>query len=277
MRFKILATVGFLLLGIVTFSVYYGSSNESAQNEGDIIQKIEVNNSSFLEVPEDWDGFEIVIVDIDKLRKAVDDGNVTLNIMGENFEVEIREKSRLEEENIYFYTGPIVGSKDKDSRADLYVGEESLGGSVEPGEPWNVTYNIAPTDKRYNGKIVHVVFMQDWEKQRERLEQAGIDPLQFFLINSDTRKHVMSIEILDFNNKSVFKKTYTVNPGDEISSPKIEAEMGQYRYEIVLDNELTYEEKVQTGYAANLSSSEKLYIYITGDLDNPLAFGIEVS
>jgi hypothetical protein len=277
MRFKTLATVGFLLLGIVTFSVYYGSSNKSAQNEGDIIQKIEINNSSFLEVPEDWDGFETVIVDIDKLRKAADDGNVTLNIMGENFEVEIKEKSRLEGENAYFYTGPIVGSKDKDSRADLYVGEESLGGSVEPGEPWNVTYNIAPTDERYNGKIVHVVFMQDWEKQKERLEKAGIDPLQFFLINSDSRKHVISIEIFDFNNKSVFKENYTINPGNEISSPTVDSELGQYRYEIILDNRSIYEEKVQTGYATNLGGSEKLYIHITEDPDNPLIFGVAVS
>lgn len=277
MRFKILATVGFFLLGIVTFSVYYGSSNESAQNEGDIIQKIEVSNSSFLEGSEDWDGFETVIVDIDKLRKAADDGNVTLNIMGEKFEVEIREKSRLEGENAYFYTGPIVGCKDKDSRADLYVGEETLGGSVEPGEPWNVTYNIAHTDQRYDGKIVHVVFMQDWEKQRERLEKAGIDPLEFFLINSDSRKHVMSIEIFDFNNSSVFKENYTINPGNEISSPKIDAELGQYRYEIILDDKLVYEEKVQTGYVANLGGSEKLYIHITEDPDDPLTFGVAVS
>jgi len=277
MRFKILATVGFFLLGIVTFSVYYGSSNESAQNEGDIIQKIEINNSSFLEGSEDWDGFETVIVDIDKLRKAADDGNVTLNIMGENFEVEIREKSRLEGENSYFYTGPIVGSKDKDSRADLYVGEESLGGSVEPGEPWNVTYNIAPTDQRYDGKIIHVVFMQDWAKEKERLEKAGIDPLQFFLINNDSRKHVMSIEIFDFNNKSVFKENYTINPGDEISSPKIDAERGKYRYEIILDNELTYEAKVQAGYVANLGGSEKLHLTIRDDPDNPIQFVDEIS
>ncbi len=277
MRFKYLAAAGLILLGFVTLSVYSGSSNERVPADGDIIQKIEVNNSSFLEYSKDWDSFETIIVDIDNLREAADDGDVTLNIMGETFEVEIKEKSRLEEENAYFYTGPIVGSKDKDSRADLYVGEESFGGSVEPGEPWNVTYNIAPTDKRYDGKIVHVVFMQDWEKQRERLEQAGIDPLVFFLINNDSRKHVMSIEILDFNNKSVFKENYTINPGDEIFSPKIDAELGQYRYEIILDGKLVCEEKVQASYAANLGGSEKLYIYITGDPDNPLTFGVAVS
>ncbi|WP_410507237.1 hypothetical protein RSJ42_10435 [Methanosarcina hadiensis] len=276
MRFKTLAIAGIILLGIVTLSVYSSYDKESAQTEEKIFQKIDVNSSSFIEVQEDWDGFEIIVVDIDKLRKAADDGNVTLDVMGEEFEIRIQEKSRLEGENAYFYTGPVVGGKDRDSRADLYVGEESLGGSVEPGEPWNVTYNISPTDKRYNGKIVHVVFMQDWEKKTERLKQAGIDPLQFFLANNDSRKHVMSIEIFDFNNKSVFKENYTINPGDDISSPRIDAEPGKYRYEIILDNEFTYEAKVHAGYATNLGGSEKLHLTIRDDPDNPIQFSGEI-
>jgi len=228
-----------------------------------------------LEVSEDWDGFEAVIIDTDELRKAAEKGNVTLKVMEEDFNIEIQEKSRLKSENGYFYTGFITGSKE--GKSDLYVGRENLSGSIEPGEPWNVTYNIAPTDKRYNGKVVHVVFMIDWEKERERLEKLGIEPLQFFLVNSDSRKHTMSIEIFDFSNKSIFKEAYTINPGDKISSPKIDAELEQYRYEIILDNEFTFEQKIRAGYASNLSSSERLYIYITGNPDNPLTFAIEVA
>lgn len=275
MRFKILATAGFILLGIVTFSVYSGFNTESLPDDRPIIQKIDINNSSFLEGSEEWDGYETVIVDTDKLRKAAENGNVTLKVMGEDFEVEIQEKARLKGENAYYYTGSIVGSKQ--GRADLYVDGENLSGSVEPGEPWNVTYNIAHTDERYDGKIVHVVFMIDWEKERERLEQLGIDPLQFFLINSDSREHVMSIEILDFNNKSVFKESYTMNPGDEISSPKIDAELGQYRYEIILDNSSTFEQKVQADYATNLCSSEKLHINLTDNPEYPMEIMIEVA
>lgn len=274
MRFKVLAAAALILLGIIAFSVYSGPNSASVPDDKGIIQKIEVNNNSFFEVSKDWDGFEAVIINTDEFRKAADNGRVTLRLMGEDFEVEVKEKSR-NTENEYFYTGPVIGSKQ--GTASLYAEGEYLVGSVEPGEPWNVTYNIAHTDKRYDGKIVHVVFMTDWAKEKERLEQMGIDPLQFFLINSDSKKHVMSIEIFDFNNKSVFKENYTTDPGDEISSPKIDAELGQYRYEIILDNEFTFEERVQADYAANLSSSEKLYIYITGDPDDPLTFGIEVS
>jgi len=275
MRFKILATVGFILLGIVTFSVYSGFNNESFTDDRGIIQKIEVNNSSFLEGSEEWDGYETVIVDTDKLRKEAENGNVTLNIMGEDFEVQIQEKSRHGGENTYFYTGSIVGSKQ--GRADLYVGEENLSGSVEPGEPWNVTYNIAHTNERYDGKIVHVVFMIDWEKERERIERRGIEPLQFFLKNSDSREHVMSIEIFDFNNKSVFKETYIMNPGDEIPSPKIDAELGQYRYEIALDNSSTFEQRVTANYATNLGGSEKLHLTIRDDPNDPIEFVSEIA
>lgn len=274
MRFKILAVAIFILLGIAVFSIYFGSSNEDILDDNDIIQKIEINNSSFLEFSKVWDGFETVTIDIDKLRKAADNGHVFLRLMGEKYEVEIQEVSRYTEDE-YFYAGPVVGSNE--SKADLYLQENSFCGSVGLGKPRNVTYNIRPTNERYNGKTVYIVFIQDWEKEKERLEKMEIDPLQFFLINSDSKKHIMSIEIFDFNNKSVFKENYTMNPGDEISSPKIDAELGKYRYEIIMDNEFTFEQKVQADYAAEVSSSEMLYIYISDDPENPVTFGITVS
>ncbi|TFH06114.1 MAG: hypothetical protein E4H06_00245 [Methanosarcina sp.] len=121
------------------------------------------------------------------------------------------------------------------------------------------------------------MFMIDWEKERERLEQEEIDPLQFFLINRDSRKHVISIEIFDFNNKSIFKETYTMDLEDEISSPKIDAELGQYRYEIILDNKSTFEQKVQADHATNLCSSEKLHINLIDHPEYPMEIGIEVA
>ncbi len=50
MLIKILAAATLILLGIVVFSTCSGSNNESTQDDKeDIIQKIEVNNSSFLD------------------------------------------------------------------------------------------------------------------------------------------------------------------------------------------------------------------------------------
>lgn len=274
MRFKILAAAMLILLGIVVFFIYSGSSNEDISDYNDIIQKIEVNNSSFLEFSKDLDDLETVTIDIDKLRKAADSGHVFLRLMGEEYEIRIQEASRYTEDE-YFYAGPVVGYNE--SRADLYLQKNSFCGSVGLGKPRNVTYNIRPTDEKYNGKIVHVIFMQDWEKEKERLEKMEIDPLQFFLTNSDFKKHVMSIEIFDFNNKSVFKENYTIDPEEKISSPKINADMGQYRYEMILDNKFTFEQKIQADYAADVSSSETLDIYISDDPENPVTFGITVA
>lgn len=281
MRSKILVVAALVLFGAVVFSVYSSSNNgnisdntdnTSNDNEG-IVQKIEYNNSSFLEFSKDWDGFETVTIDINRLRKAVDTGHLVLRLMGENYEVEIQEASRNTE--YYFYTGPVVGNID--SRVDLYLQENTFCGSVELGRPKNVTYNIGPTDEIYNGERIYIVSLIDHEKEQESLKKMGIDPLQFFLINSDSKKHIMAIEIFDFNNKSVFKENYTVDSGEQITSSKIDAELGQYRYEIILDNEFTFEENVQASYNANLSSSEKLYIYITNDPENPVTFGIEIA
>jgi hypothetical protein len=272
MRVVIISAAALILLGIVIFSVHSGSNSGTIPNDKGIIQKIDYNNSYF-DVQEDWDGFETIVVDIDKFRRAADSGIVTLRLMGANFEVKIKEKSRSEGET--FYTGSIIGKNQ--SRADFYVQEDFLYGSVEPGEPWNVTYNIAHTDVRYNGKIVHVIFMTDWEKQQERLKKNGVDPLQFSLKNGDSKKHMISIEIFDFNNKSVYKETYTMKPGDEISSPKIDTQLGQYRYEIILDNKFTFEEKIQASYAANLGGSEKLNLTIRDDPDNSIEFAREIA
>lgn len=68
-----------------------------------------------------------------------------------------------------------------------------------------------------------------------------------------------------------------MNPGDEIFSPEINVEPGYYRYEIILDNKFTFEQRVVASYAANLGSSEKLHLNIRGDPDNPIEFVSEVA
>ena len=76
--------------------------------------------------------------------------------MGEEYEVRIQEASRNTEDE-YFYAGPVVGCNE--SRADLYLQKNSFCGSVGLGKPRNVTYNIGPTDEKYNGKTVYIVYM----------------------------------------------------------------------------------------------------------------------
>lgn len=326
MRFKILAATALILLGIVVFSVYSGSYNGSISddNEG-IIQKIGFNNSSFLEFSKDWDGFETVTIDIDKLRKAAKNesgvnslleadkngifeevklnsslieapesckdfetvivnpskfrelaSNETLNLslMGEDYELKLHERE-IRNPNVTSYSGYIVGKPQ--SSAFFTVNDNSINGCINV-DFYTLSYGIASTDEKYDGKIVHLVWKYYNEGAEEELQKKySLDPLEFSLTNSDKKTHEIHIELFDFYNQSMFKQTYTLNPGNEISSPKIDAELGQYRYEIILDNEFTCEQTVRADYAAELGSSEKLYIYITDDPENPVTFGIEVS
>ena len=94
MRIVIIGAAALILLGIVIFSVHSGSNSGTISDDKCIVQKIDYN-SSYFDIQEDWDGFETIVVDIDKFRRAADSGNVTLRLMGDNFEVKIKEKSNL--------------------------------------------------------------------------------------------------------------------------------------------------------------------------------------
>ncbi len=68
-----------------------------------------------------------------------------------------------------------------------------------------------------------------------------------------------------------------MNPGAEIFSPEINVEPGHYRYEIILDNKFSFEQRVTANYAANLGGSEKLHINIIDDVDSPIEFVSEIA
>jgi hypothetical protein len=325
MRFKILAAATLILLGIVIFSAYSGSNNDSTQDDKDIIQEIEVNNSSFLDFSKDWDGFKAVVVDEDKFRKATaneseakrmsvaDENNIfkeikldnnsikapescdhfetvivnpekfrelalngtlNLSLIGEDYELKLQE-TETRKPDVVSYSGYIVGKPQ--SSAFFTVKNDSINGCINV-DFYTLSYGIASTDEKYDGKIVHLLWRYYNEGAEEKLKkQYSLDPLRFSLSNSDKETHEVCIELLNFYNQTIFKQTYTMNRGDMISSPMINAELGLYRYEIILDNEFTCEQTVRADYAAELGSSEKLSIYITGDPDNPITFGIEVS
>ncbi len=105
----------------------------------------------------------------------------------------------------------------------------------------------------------------------------SLDPLVFSVKNSDKERHEISIELLDFFNKSVFKENYSIGPGDEIFSPEIIVEPAYYKYEIILDNKFTFEQRVTANYAANLGGSEKLYLTIRDDPENPIEFCMAIA
>lgn len=293
MRFKILATLGFILLGIVTFSVYSSSNNESlteerymtaADNESSIgrlletdddgiIEEIKLDNSS-IEAPESCETFETIIVNPAKFRELASNGTVNLNLMGEDYELKLQERE-TRKINVTSYMGYIVGKPQ--SSAFFTVKNESIEGCINV-DFYTLSYGIASTDEKYNGKIVHLLWRCYSEGGEEEIKKHhSLDPLEFSMRNSDKKSHEIHIELFDFYDKSVFKENYTMNPGDEIFSPEIKVEPGYYRYEIILDNKSTFEPRVTANYAANVGGSEKLHLTIRDDPNNPIEFVSEIA
>ncbi len=293
MRFKILATLGFILLGIVTFSVYSSSNNESileerymtaADNESSmdrlletdddgIIEEIKLDNSS-IEAPESCETFETIIVNPVKFRELASNGTVNLSLMGEDYELKLQERE-TRKINVTSYMGYIVGKPQ--SSAFFTVKNESIEGCINV-DFYTLSYGIASTDEKYNDKIVHLLWRCYSEGGGEEIKKHhSLDPLEFSLKNSDKKSHEIHIEIFDFYNKYVFKENYTMNPGDEIFSPEIKVKPGYYRYKIILDNKSTFEPRVTANYAANVGGSEKLHLTIRDDPNNPIEFVSEVA
>ena len=69
MRVIIVSVVALILLGIIIFSIHSGSNSGNISDDQDLVQKIDYN-SSYFDVQEDWDGFEAIIIDIDKFRES---------------------------------------------------------------------------------------------------------------------------------------------------------------------------------------------------------------
>lgn len=288
MRFKVLAAIGLILLGLVVYSAYSEPTDERAHDDGDVIQKTEVNNetsensifeeikvdNNLIEAPESCEQFETITVNPVRFRELASNGTVNLSLMGEDYELKLQERE-TRKPNVTSYSGYIV--RKPQSSAFFTVKNDSIEGCINV-DFYTLSYVIASTEEKRDGKIVHLLWKYYNEGVEEELkEHYSLDPLGFTLTNNDKEIHEVYIELFDFYNQSIFKRTYTVNPGDKIFSPKINVEPGIYRYDIFQDNEFICEETVRADYAAGLGSSEKLHINLIDHPEYPMEIGIEVA
>ena len=249
------------------------TKNLSETRENSIFEEIKLDNSS-IKAPESCTEFETVIVNPSKFNELASNGTLNLNLMGNDYELKLKEEE-TQNPNVISYLGYIVGKPQ--SSAFFTVKNDSINGCINV-DFFNQSYGIASTDEKYNGKIVHLLWRCYSEGGEEEIKKHhSLDPLEFSLRNSDKKRHEISIELFDFYNKSVFKENYSMNPGDEIFSPEINVEPAYYRYEIILDNKFTFEQRVTANYAANLGGSEKLHLNIRDDPDNPIEFSMEIA
>ncbi|MDY9927685.1 hypothetical protein [Methanosarcina sp.] len=191
--------------------------------------------------------------------------------MGKHFKLKLKETNTTNSQTIY--AGYIVGKPE--SSAVFAVGNDTIDGLINI-DFYTLSYGVTATDQKYDGKVVHLICRYYNEDTEEKLEQkCSPDSLQFFLKNEDKNTHEISIEILDFYKEPMFCKTYSLNPGDEISFSEIGAEPGIYRYEITLDRNLTFEQKVRVNYVTGPGSSEILHINLIDHPEYPITIGIE--
>lgn len=293
MRFKTLAIVGIIFLGIVTLSVYSSYNKEIITDdrdataahednsksrlleacENDIFEGVNLDQSS-IKAPESCETFETIIVNPEKFRELASKGTVNLTLTGEDYELKLQERENGKS-SVTSYMGYIAGKPQ--SSVFFTVKNESIEGCINV-DFYTLTYGIASTEEKYDGKIVHILWRCYSEGSEEEIKKHhSLDPLEFSFRNSDKKNHEVDIEILDFYNEPVFREYYTIKPGDEIFSPEIRVEPGYYRYKIILDNKSTFEQRVTANYAANLGGSEKLHLTIRDDPDSPIQFVGEIS
>lgn len=243
-------------------------------DEDSIFEEIESGRDSF-EIPEACEDFETVIANPNKFRESASNGTVNLSLMGKHFELKLKEINTLNSQ--VTYAGYIVGKPQ--SSAFFAVGNDTINGCINV-DFYTLSYGIIAMDEKCDGKVVHLVcryYKEDYnEDAEEKLDQKfSSDPLQFFLKNEDTETNEISIEIFDFYNESIFYKTYSLSPGNEISSSEISVEPGIYRYEITLDSNFAFEQEVRADYATEPGSSEKLHVNLIDHSEYPMAPGIE--
>jgi hypothetical protein len=254
-------------------SINENSTKNISEAGNSIFEEIKLDNS-FIEAPESCDEFETVIVNSSKFRELVSNETLNLNLMGADYEFKLQERE-TQNQRVNSYSGCIVGKPQ--SSAFFTVKKDSIDGCINV-DFYTLSYGIASTDEKYNGKIVHILWRCYSEGGEEEVKKYhSLDPLEFSLRNSDKKSHQVHIELVDFYNKSVFKENYTMNPGDEIVSPEINVEPGYYRYKIILDNRSTFEQRVMANYAANVGGSEKMHLTVRDNPDDPIEFGMEIA
>lgn len=238
-----------------------------------IFEEIKLDKG-LIEPSEPCAAYQTVVANPVKFRELASNGTVNLSLMGEDYELKLQDR-QIQKSDLKSYMGYISGKPQ--SSCFFTVRNESIEGCINV-DFFTLSYGIITTDEKYNEKVIHLLCKYySQEGDREIRKRYSLDPLEFTLRNNGKKNHEVSIELLDFYNKSVFKAKYSLKPGDEIFSPKINVEPAYYRYEIILDNKFTFEEKVRADYAAELGSSEKLHINLNEDPDNPIEFGIAVA
>jgi hypothetical protein len=176
-RFGIVATFATMLLVTIVFMP--AVSAVAVNDKSDIISNIDFDKKSLTKFNETLDNFETVTTNPTAFLNDVSDGRVTLVLLGQKFDLELQEMHIVSDDakliaedgsvsdapKAYSYKGTVVGKAN--SNVVLTAGDGVLIGEIKVD---NKSYVIEQTSKKYNNKVIHVVYTSDAIKKRKILE-----------------------------------------------------------------------------------------------------------
>ncbi|WMW24731.1 hypothetical protein RE474_11665 [Methanolobus sediminis] len=237
-----------------------------------LVQDEIINDAEYTIAEEDvqahWDEYKAVTVNVDKLRQALDSGNLSLRLLDEDVNIIIFESDKADG----YYRGYANGVAANE--AEFYCGEDTCHCYVDLGTH---SYHIVLTGELVGNEIIYVLYMTDYEKEKQRHEQYPIDPLTFEISNEDSLEHNISIEIFDPSNSLIFSENYSISPGEIIASPDISEVLGTHRYVVTLDGDYSFERSATVARAAELGSSEKLYFNFINNSESPMEVAVAMA
>lgn len=136
----------------------------------DIIQEVHLQDNP-VDSQGYWDDSETFVIDIKKFEESAASGNINIRLLERDFEIELDEITASNGGKSCHYFGHVKGVSY--SKAEFYVYGEVLCGSIEFCD---LMYTIAVTSEEYNGKNVHVVFLINWENERDKVKDM-LNPL----------------------------------------------------------------------------------------------------
>jgi hypothetical protein len=152
-----------ILAALVTVGYIYGdyvTKTTEISDENMIFEKIDYDIKTIERFSWMRSHYEIAIANPENFKKSAANGTVEMRLLGNDFDVKLQEKSVFSNPEMYphikNYQGKVVGIPD--SSALFTVANDVVLGHIDTGSEY---YSIEQTNKRYDGKVVHVIYSSD--------------------------------------------------------------------------------------------------------------------
>lgn len=189
MNKKVRVSAIFATFLIVTVVVVLAVSTTTEDDKLDIINNIDFDKK-LLDFNDTLNNYETVTTNPTAFLDDAADGQVTLRLLGQKFDLKLQ-KIHVVSDNAtitaadgsisdapksYSYNGTVVGKAN--SSVVLTAGDGVLIGEINVD---NESYYIDQTAKKYNNKVVHIVYSSDEIKKGNILAYCTVLPVIYFV------------------------------------------------------------------------------------------------